>query len=94
MDNISVRTTIIIKFAYHTTHFNNNTTQEVIMEEESTSSSPATINAAKASCAVCGSQLHMTSTLIFCDMKKENDNNCLLTLHTQILILEHCPVHP
>lgn len=63
MDNIPIRKTIIIKFAYYPIQCNNNTTQEAIMMagDESTSSIPATVNAAKSSCAVCGSQLHMTS---------------------------------
>ncbi|CAO3631637.1 unnamed protein product [Mucor hiemalis] len=56
MDSITVRTTIIIKFAYLAVH-NNNTSYDAL-GESSTSSSPT--NAANKSCAVCGSRLHMT----------------------------------
>ncbi|KAI8061933.1 hypothetical protein BDF21DRAFT_467067 [Thamnidium elegans] len=53
MNQIAIRTTIIIKFAYHTTYN---------VEETSIDSTPNTntTNAGRSSCAVCGSQLHMT----------------------------------
>lgn len=59
MDSISIRTTIIIKFAIYQ-HQPNLVQQQ---EEQRILTSPETThtNAGKV-CAVCGSQLHMTST--------------------------------
>lgn len=55
MNQIAIRTTIIIKFSYHATY-----------EETSIDSTPNTntTNAGRSSCAVCGSQVHMTSKVL------------------------------
>lgn len=63
MDSINIKTTIIIKFAYPIVHYNNNNNiynNRRLGGGESTSNIPR-VNAANKSCAVCGSQLHMTS---------------------------------
>lgn len=60
MENASFRTTIVIRFSYHTAH-NNNTAQTNMVESMTNST---TRNAARSSCAVCGSQLHMTSKVL------------------------------
>ncbi|KAG2207103.1 hypothetical protein INT46_004079 [Mucor plumbeus] len=57
-----IRTTIIIKFAYHPiTFFNNQATtfSSSSIDNDQGVTETETLNAAK-SCAVCGSRLHMT----------------------------------
>jgi hypothetical protein len=59
MDNIAIRATIIIRFAYPTTHYNNNSAHHRVLDESSSGTTRRT--AGNKTCAVCGSQLHMTS---------------------------------
>lgn len=66
MNNVHIRATFIIKFAYHsaTSGYSNNHHQAAIDNEQVGPITENTEAVAGRLCAVCGSQLHMTSKLI------------------------------